>query len=53
VTENDLRFRHKISPYLGTRLRGRVMETYLRGECIFRDGNLVGSQARGKELRRR
>ena len=58
VRESDLHFRHKISPYLGAQLRGRVMETYLRGECVFRDGNLVGSlavgsHAHGQELRRR
>jgi allantoinase len=52
VSEGDLRFRHKISPYLGARLRGRVLETWLRGECIFRAGSLVGAQAHGQELRR-
>jgi allantoinase len=52
VTEGDLHFRHKLSPYLGARLRGRVLETWLHGECIFRDGALVGLQAHGRELRR-
>jgi allantoinase len=55
VTEQDLVFRHKASPYLGTRLRGRVLETYLRGECILwrRDaGCLIDPKARGHELRR-
>lgn len=58
VTEEELRFRHKVSPYLGARLRGRVLETYLRGECIFwRRGQngvsgLIDPQARGQELRR-
>ena len=35
VTEKDLHFRHKISPYLGAKLRGRVQETWLRGERSF------------------
>ena len=55
VTEQDLVFRHKLSPYLGARLRGRVLETYLRGECILwrRDaGCLIDPKARGQELRR-
>jgi allantoinase len=54
VTEDDLRFRHKLSPYLGARLHGRVLETYLRGECIFwsRDGaGVMDPKAHGQELR--
>jgi allantoinase len=35
ITEIDLQFRHKLSPYLGARLRGRVLETWLRGEQIY------------------
>jgi len=49
VTENDLRFRHRISPYLGAELQGRVRETWLRGARIFADGRMVGD-ARGREL---
>ncbi|WP_263357356.1 allantoinase AllB [Acidicapsa ligni] len=55
VTEQDLRFRHKLSPYLGAQLRGRVLETYLRGECIFwgRGSDAVMDPVpRGRELRR-
>lgn len=48
VTRNDLHFRHKVSPYVGARLRGRVRETWLRGERIFCDGQFPGA-ARGKE----
>jgi len=55
VTEADLGFRHKISPYLGAQLRGRVLETWLRGECIFwqrgSEGGLIDPLARGQELR--
>ncbi|MDE3202230.1 MAG: allantoinase AllB [Acidobacteriota bacterium] len=38
VTESDVHFRHKLSPYIGVRLRGRVKETWLRGERIFSNG---------------
>jgi hypothetical protein len=50
-----LRFRHKLSPYLGARLRGRVLETYLRGECIFwahGKSGVIDPKAHGRELRR-
>ncbi|MES1209827.1 MAG: allantoinase, partial [Pseudomonadota bacterium] len=33
-----LQFRHKISPYLGRRLMGRVEATVLRGRLVF-DGD--------------
>ena len=49
VTEDDLHFRHKISPYLGAKLRGRVQETWLRGERIFHSGRCIGNP-RGREL---
>jgi len=55
VASEHLHFRHKLSPYLGAELRGRVLETWLRGEQIFSaDGNgsaFIGSQ-RGRELTR-
>jgi allantoinase len=51
VTESDLSFRHKISPYLGAKLFGRVHETWLRGELVYRAGGFVG-EARGREQAR-
>lgn len=48
VAPSDLYFRHKISPYLGVELHGRVLETWLRGAPIFRAGAHVG-EARGEE----
>ncbi|HEX4319461.1 MAG TPA: allantoinase AllB [Acidobacteriaceae bacterium] len=54
VTEEELRFRHKLSPYIGARLQGRVLETYLRGECVFwsRNGRgVLDPKALGRELR--
>ena len=48
VTPADLSFRHKLSPYLGAELRGRVIETWLRGEPVFRAGKFIG-EPRGRE----
>lgn len=52
VTEDDLHFRHKLSPYVGAKLRGRVNETWLRGERIFKldDGDAFAGVPRGREL---
>jgi allantoinase len=33
--------RHKITPYAGRELRGRVRATWLRGEKIYDDGNFA------------
>jgi allantoinase len=52
VSETDLGFRHKISPYLGERLRGRIVETWLRGERVYSVQGLEGS-LRGREWVRR
>ena len=49
VSSNDLHFRHKLSPYLGAELRGRVQETWLRGEVVYRDGEFL-ARARGQEM---
>uniref|UniRef100_E6QLB5 allantoinase n=1 Tax=mine drainage metagenome TaxID=410659 RepID=E6QLB5_9ZZZZ len=56
VAERDLHFQHKFSPYLGAQLKGKVLETYLRGECIYWARGLdpvFDSRANGKELRPR
>jgi allantoinase len=56
VEAKHLYFRHKLSPYLGHDLHGRVEETWLRGEQIFNaHGNGTGfiGSPRGKELTRK
>ncbi|KAJ4002068.1 allantoinase [Lentinula boryana] len=35
VTEESLRFKNKISPYVGLKVRGRVEKTFLRGSLIY------------------
>ena len=58
VGEADLHFRHKMSPYLGERLRGQVRETWLRGRRIFSqtgrdsEGFFLEPAPSGRELRR-
>ena len=52
VTAEDLHFRHKVSPYVGANVRGRVMETWLRGERIFARGQFADDPC-GRELVRR
>ncbi|MGH2517684.1 MAG: allantoinase AllB, partial [Ktedonobacterales bacterium] len=47
---SDLLYRHQHSPFVGRRLRGRVVRTLLRGATIYRDGAIVSS-ARGQLLR--
>jgi allantoinase len=42
VTEARLHYRHPVSPYLGETLRGVVRATYLRGNCVFADGEFPG-----------
>ena len=50
VTEDVLHYRHKVSPYMGERLRGVVRETVLRGETVYRDGASTGDNI-GREYR--
>jgi allantoinase len=38
VAAPDLHYRHKQSPYLGRRLTGKVVQTILRGQTVFLDG---------------
>jgi allantoinase len=51
VSEEHLHYRHRVSPYLGEKLRGVVKATYLRGNCVFADRQFLGEPA-GRELRR-
>lgn len=51
VSEDQLHYRHPVSPYLGEKLRGVVKATYLRGRKIFSDGEFPGEPI-GLEYRR-
>lgn len=42
VRPEDLHDRHRLSPYSGRRLTGRVVRTILRGRTIFQNGTFSG-----------
>ena len=48
LTEDDLFTRHKLSPYLFQTLRGKITQTVLRGETIYKGGKV--GRARGRFL---
>ncbi len=43
VDRSRLQQRHKVTPYAGRRLLGRVQTTFLRGTPVWRDGRLVAA----------
>ncbi len=43
VTTDVLHTRHRVSPYVGEKLRGRVVATYLRGSPVFAEGRFAES----------
>ncbi len=51
ISESDLRFRHKLSPYLGLKARGQVRETWLRGELVFSAGTFFGAPRGVEQVR--
>ncbi len=43
VREEDLFYKHpEVSPYIGMEFRGRIVYTVLRGEVVFREGEVQG-----------
>ncbi|XP_032790311.2 allantoinase [Daphnia magna] len=47
VTPEMLHFRHKLSPYLGKVLNGRVVMTVLRGQIVFNNDAFVFDKPQG------
>jgi allantoinase len=45
VDASSLHQRHRLTPYAGRRLAGRVRHTWVRGEPVFEDGALTGARA--------
>ena len=43
VTPDAIAHRHKVTPYAGETLRGRVHATYLRGTRVVVDGRVIAS----------
>ena len=50
VKAEALQYRHRHSPYVGRKLRGRIVHTLLRGQTIFEDGNF-GARPTGRLVR--
>jgi len=48
---NLLQTRHPVSPFIGYRFRGAVIQTLVRGVTVFRDGEIVAPPAHGQFLR--
>jgi allantoinase len=51
VSKDRLHYRHRVSPYMGEKLRGVVKATYLRGAPVFAEGEFPGKPI-GREFRR-
>jgi allantoinase len=51
VAREDLLDRHRLSPFVGRRLRGRVVRSVLRGVTVAVDGRVVG-EPRGRVVQR-
>jgi allantoinase len=51
IARDELLDRHRLSPFAGRTLRGRVVRTILRGRTIARDGRISGPPC-GRLLRR-
>ncbi len=45
LTADELLSRHRLSPYVGRSIRGRVVETRVRGAVVQRDGRVTGEPA--------
>lgn len=50
VLSRNILHRHPHTPYLGRKLTGKVVQTILRGQTVFQDGNIV-SKPRGQLVR--
>jgi allantoinase len=46
----ELHDRHKLSPFAGRALRGRIVRTILRGTTVFHDGRIVTREPLGRLL---
>jgi allantoinase len=53
LVAGDLLQKHKHSPYIGTRFRGLVERTVVRGRTVYQDGRILAEPGYGRYLRRR
>lgn len=52
LSADDLFYRHKHSPYVGSRFKGLVRRTVVRGETVYEDGRIRARPGYGQLLRR-
>lgn len=45
VIKEQIRFRHPISPYIGQHLQGAVQETYVDGQLVFKNNQIITKNA--------
>ncbi len=45
VTENEIRHRHKISPYIGKEMFGEVQQTFVNGFSVYPEEGKARSPA--------
>ncbi len=43
ISADMIKYRHKITPYEGREVQGRIVDTYLRGTQIIANGEVIGS----------
>jgi allantoinase len=48
--ENDLKYKHRWSPYAGMQFRGEVMATLVRGRVVYRAGEIEARRGYGRWL---
>lgn len=53
IGPEEILFRHRHTPYLGRRIRGRVRRTLVRGRTVFAEGGAAGLPGHGELLRPR
>ena len=52
ISDEDILFKHKISPYIGEELFGTIQQTIVNGETVFQHGKII-NQNKGKWLLRK
>jgi allantoinase len=51
LAADQLYYRHKLSPYVGRTLRGRVVHTLVRGVAVVAAGELVGAPGQARLIK--
>jgi len=52
LSVDDLLYKNKHSAYVGYTFKGKVLETWVRGKSVYKDGQIIAQPGYGKALRR-